>query len=157
MAKHKNASHDAAHDGHRPNVKLYIAVFAALMVLTGVTVGISMFHLPRPQAIALGLTVAALKAGLVGALFMHLWGEKKLIHKLLYVTVALAVLFLLPMTDFLLLRSRQLHPMPVADQHPDEGAGHEERVTETVKLLPPAEAPKPAPGAKPETAKGRKK
>ena len=110
-------------DKHRPNVKLYIGVFAALMVLTCVTVVISKFHLPRPQAIALGLFVASVKAALVGALFMHLWGENKLIHKFLYVTIACAAILVLPMIDFVLLSPRQQHRVAVADQHPDEDAG----------------------------------
>ena len=63
MSTHKDDSHDA----HRPNVGLYVKVFGALMVLTLVTVVISKFHLPRPQAIGLGLFVAAIKATLVGA------------------------------------------------------------------------------------------
>lgn len=151
MAKHKNASHAAAHDDHRPNVKLYLSVFAALMILTCVTVVISKFHLPRPQAIALGLFVAAIKASLVGAIFMHLWDENKLIHTLLYVTVACGAILVLPMIDFALTAPRILNHAAVADQHPDESSGHEERVTETVKLAPLAETPKPV------KAKGKKK
>ncbi|MFI5347596.1 MAG: cytochrome C oxidase subunit IV family protein [Elusimicrobiota bacterium] len=159
MSKNKNASHAAAHDDHRPNVKVYLAVFGALMALTLITVVISKFHLPRPQAIALGLFVALIKASLVGAIFMHLWGENKLVHKLLYVCAAGGALMIIPMIDFVLLSPRILNHAAVADQHPDEGAGHQESVTETVRLTPaiPLETPKAAPGAKPATAKGRKK
>jgi len=158
MSKNKAGKHDAHHDDHRPDVKLYLGVFAALMVLTCVTVLISKFHLPRPQAIALGLFVALIKASLVGAIFMHLWGEKKMIHKFLYVTVACAAILVLPMIDFVLTRSRVIEHADVAAQHPDEGAGHEESVTETVKLEPAAApAPKPAETAKPAKAKGKKK
>lgn len=121
MSKHKKNAE--SHDPHRPNVKLYIGVFAALMVLTCVTVLISKFHLPRPQAIALGLFVALIKASLVGALFMHLWGEAKLIHRFLYVVSAFAVLFIVPIIDFALTSSRALDHANVAQQHPDEGAG----------------------------------
>ena len=78
MSKKEKAS--AHGDEHRPNVKVYIGVFAALMICTLLTVVVSKFHLPRPQAIALGLAIALFKASLVGALFMHLWGEGKLIH-----------------------------------------------------------------------------
>lgn len=125
MAKNNHAPHAAAHsahDGHRPNVKLYLGVFAALMILTGVTVLISKFHLPRPQAIALGLFVAAIKASLVGAIFMHLWGEKKLVHTFLYVTVACAIILIIPMIDFVLTAPHVLNHAPVASQHPAEGA-----------------------------------
>ena len=61
------------------HVKSYLLVFVALLCLTLVTVGISYLHLQRPQAIALGLTVAAVKASLVAAVFMHLLTEKKVI------------------------------------------------------------------------------
>ncbi|MDE2141766.1 MAG: cytochrome C oxidase subunit IV family protein [Elusimicrobia bacterium] len=121
MSKNKN-SHSAAHDDHRPNVKLYIGVFAALLALTGLTVFISTFHLPRPQAIALGLLVAAVKGTLVAAIFMHLWGENKLIFKVLLVTIAAAFMMIMPMIDFHLLSSRISEHANIAAQHPDEGA-----------------------------------
>ena len=38
-------------EAHHPNVKLYIAVFAALMILTVVTVLVSYWHLPPAAAI----------------------------------------------------------------------------------------------------------
>lgn len=118
MSKNKNAHHD----DHRPNVGLYVKVFAALMVLTVVTVAISKLHMPRPQAIALGLFVASIKATLVGALFMHLWGEKKLIHKFLYVTVACAAILILPLIDCALIVRQVTERVSVGEQHP---GGHE--------------------------------
>jgi cytochrome c oxidase subunit 4 len=125
MADKKEAhahAHDVIHaDEHRPDVKLYLGVFAALMVLTALTVFVSKFHLPRPQAIALGLLIACTKASLVGAVFMHLWGEKKLIHKFLYVAGFFALILIIPMIDYVLLRPRLLNHADVAAQHPDEG------------------------------------
>jgi len=114
MGKNK----DASHDEHRPNVALYLKVFGALMVLTFVTVAISKVHLPRPQAIALGVFVALVKASLVGAIFMHLWGEAKLIHKMLWVTVACGAILVVNIIDFSLLAGKVTSPMAVADQHP---------------------------------------
>lgn len=128
MAKNK----DAAHDEHRPDVGLYIKVFGALMVLTLITVLISKFHLPRPQAIALGLFVASIKAALVGAIFMHLWGENKVVHNMLYITLVGAAILVIPMIDFALLSHKIIDHADVASQHPHEG-GHE-TVTETIKL-----------------------
>ncbi len=121
---------DASHDEHRPNVGLYVKVFAALMVLTMITVVISKFHLPRPQAIGLGLFVAVIKAGLVGALFMHLWGENKLIHKAVLITVGGAAILLLPLIDCVMISHRITSPPDVVSQHPHEGAhaaAHEEK------------------------------
>ena len=123
MAKNKNAQKPAAHDEHAPNVGLYLKVFGALMVLTLITVAISKVHLPRPQAIALGVFVACVKASLVAAVFMHLWGENKLIHKLLWLTVAGAAILVIPMIDSALVSKLITMPVSVAEQHP---AGHGE-------------------------------
>jgi caa(3)-type oxidase subunit IV len=140
-AQHESHEAHGGHDDHRPDVGLYLKVFGALMVLTAVTVIISKFHLPRPQAIALGLLVAGTKAALVGAIFMHLWGEKKLIHKFLWVTVGCGAILVIGIVDSHLTAERRLERAPVADQHPDEG-GEKASISETV-TLPPAEA-KPA-------------
>ena len=134
---------DAKHDEHRPDVAKYVKVFGALMVLTLITVVISKFHLPRPQAIALGLFVASIKAALVCGIFMHLWGESKIIHKALYITIACAGILVLPMIDFTMITHKMTSPMDVASQHPHEGAEAEhERATEPVKVEVPAAAPK---------------
>lgn len=149
MSKKNKSAHDApaAHDDHRPNVGLYVKVFGALMVLTLVTVGISTLRLPRPEAIALGLLVALIKASLVAAIFMHLWGEAKLIHKFLYVTVACGCIMIIPIIDFALVAPRYEHPVAVAAQHPDEEGGHVETVTTTIEL-PPAKTVKPSSSVK---------
>ncbi len=143
MAKNNNN-----HDEHRPDVGMYVKVFGALMVLTLVTVAISKVHLPRPQAIGLGLFVACIKASLVGALFMHLWGENKLIHNALYITVACGAIMILPMIDLAMVAHRITSPADVASQHPHEGGeeGHANSVTETIEL--PASAAAPAAAAK---------
>ena len=148
MSKNKNAS--AHHDDHRPNVKLYVGVFAALMACTLLTVVVSKLHLPRPQAIALGLAIALVKAGLVGAIFMHLWGEKKLIHKFLYVTAFFAAIMVIPMIDFILLSPRMLAHNDVAAQHPDEGG-------ERAAAEAPPATPLPAPASSPKKAAKAKK
>lgn len=146
MAKHNAAhAHDVVHADHeRPNVKLYVGIFAALMVLTGLTVFVSKFHLPRPQAIALGLLIACTKASLVGAVFMHLWGEKKMIHRFLYTAGFFGVLMLIPITDFVLTRHLELDHANVAAQHPDEG-----KTEGSTEAKPSEAAPAPAPAAKP--------
>lgn len=95
------------------SVKPYLVVFGALAVLTVVTVGISYLHLPRGLAIVLAVAVALLKAGLVGAYFMHLKGEKMLILGLVFVTLALMVmLVMLPIFDFHHLTPQLIHPAP---------------------------------------------
>jgi hypothetical protein len=105
------------------------------MILTLVTVAISKVHLPRPQAIALGLFVASIKASLVGAIFMHLWGEKKLILNFLLITVACGIMMIIPLIDFHLILPKVTQRMSVADQHPEESS-HHESIHSTV-VLPP--------------------
>ena len=79
------------------HVRVYIMVFAALMVLTIVTVAISRFHLPVPLAVTVALIVAVIKGSLVACYFMHLVSEKKLIYAVLALTVVFfAALIALP-------------------------------------------------------------
>jgi len=90
--------------GHQHVVKSYLLVFAALAVLTCVTVAVSYLHLPVVRAVIVGLAIAVFKAGLVAAYFMHLKGEKMLIYGVLGVTaVFLAFLIAIPIVDTLLL------------------------------------------------------
>lgn len=97
---------------HHPNVKLYLAVFGALMVLTVVTVLVSYWHLPPAAAITVGLAIATFKAALVAAFFMHLKGERAIIYGLLGVTAfCLFLLFALPLTDSTLTAPRRF-PAP---------------------------------------------
>src|SRR6187455_1875440 len=85
------ADHAADIDKH---VKVYITVFAALMVLTIVTVAISRLHLSTPIAVSVALLVAIVKGSLVACYFMHLISEKKLIYAVLALTVAFFVVLL---------------------------------------------------------------
>jgi cytochrome c oxidase subunit IV len=75
-------------------VKVYITVFVALMVLTIVTVAISRLHLSVPIAVTVALLVAIIKGSLVACYFMHLISEKKLIYAVLGLTVVFFVALL---------------------------------------------------------------
>ena len=75
-----------AHDIDK-EVKTYLLVFAALLVLTAVTVLISRFHFPSSIAIPLALIVALIKGSLVVGFFMHLISEKQLIYGILFFVV----------------------------------------------------------------------
>ena len=79
-------SHEVDIDHH---VKVYMRVFAALAVLTVITVAVAYIDLSVTGAIALALFIATIKASLVACYFMHLISEKKLI----YAVMALTVLF----------------------------------------------------------------
>ncbi len=75
----------------RKHVRVYMIVFGSLAVLTVVTVAVGYIHLPIYQALVVALTIAIIKGSLVAMYFMHLISEKKVI----YVTLALTVAFLL--------------------------------------------------------------
>ncbi len=96
-----------AHDHDSPEaVKKYVracmVVFASLMVLTIVTVAVSYLHLSTPLAITVALIVAATKASLVAAYFMHLLNEVKLIFWVLILSAAffVALMFLPSATTY---------------------------------------------------------
>ena len=76
-------------------VKTYIRVFAALGILTVLTVGVSYFHMPLTLAIVVALSIACVKASLVAAFFMHLKAEKKLIYAILILAAAFFFVLLL--------------------------------------------------------------
>lgn len=80
--------HDHAHDIDR-QVRVYMIVFGALLVLTAVTVAASYLDLHTEAAITLALAIAGIKGTLVACYFMHLIDEKKLV----YAVMALTVLF----------------------------------------------------------------
>ena len=89
------------HEGHVDHaadidrtVRVYITVFAALLVLTIVTVAVSRYHLPVHEAVTIALVVATIKGSLVACYFMHLISEKKLIYAVLALTAAFFVVLL---------------------------------------------------------------
>ncbi len=75
----------------KQHVKVYVMVFAALAVLTIVTVAISYLRLPTGYAIAIAMVVATVKASLVALYFMHLISEEKVILWLLLLCAAFLV------------------------------------------------------------------
>ena len=87
----------------RKHVRVYVLVFAALAVLTVVTVGVSYLRIESVAAtVLIALFIASIKGGLVAGYFMHLVSEKQIIYWVLALTVAFfAVLMLLPsITEF---------------------------------------------------------
>ncbi|MDQ6861142.1 MAG: cytochrome C oxidase subunit IV family protein [Verrucomicrobiota bacterium] len=76
-------AHDVSH-----HVRKYLMVGALLIAFTALTVFLSYIDFgSRKLNIAIGMLVATFKAGLVGAIFMHLSSEKKLIYRILLFTV----------------------------------------------------------------------
>ena len=76
------------------NVRKYLIVFAALLVLTVLTVAVSRLPVPPMIAITLGLAIAAAKASLVALFFMHLIHERGVVVlTLVFTAVFCAALF----------------------------------------------------------------
>jgi cytochrome c oxidase subunit 4 len=84
---------------HALPLRVYVAVYAALLVLTGVTVGVSLLDLGRP-AIYVAMAVAVVKAGLVVGYFMHLKFDVRF-NALVFLSALLflAIFFVLTMID----------------------------------------------------------
>jgi caa(3)-type oxidase subunit IV len=108
MSDH-SATHAAGHDDHGgdhhdhdwgKHLRLYWIIFGILMFGTCLTVAaayMDFFDLgSRPANITLGLLIASCKASCVGAIFMHMKGEKHLVYKFLAFTAFffLAMVFL---------------------------------------------------------------
>jgi cytochrome c oxidase subunit IV len=86
---------------HIVQPKAYYTVFAILMVLTVTTVGVALIDLGPFNTIA-ALLIAAVKATLVIAIFMHVRYSKKIIPLILLGALLwLGILIALTMTDFL--------------------------------------------------------
>jgi len=77
----------------RKEVKKYLIVFVALLILTVVTVTASNFQFGVTLGIIVALIIASVKGYLVACNFMHLTSEKKLV----YFVLMLAVIFLMAM------------------------------------------------------------
>jgi len=77
---------ESAHD-IKKEVKRYFLVFAALLILSALTVGVSYIHFGVVLAVAIALIIATVKGSLVASYFMHLSHERKLIYGVLILTV----------------------------------------------------------------------
>ena len=88
-----DVTQEHAHHGHTPEeirkeMRVYLIIFGALAVLTGLTVwacyGLKM---EAHKAILIALLIAGTKGFLVAGFFMHLLNERKLIYGVLILTV----------------------------------------------------------------------
>jgi len=80
------AGHSDSHD-IQSHLKVYWAVFAALLIGTLLTVGMYFVHFQSVAlTVGIALFIASIKAFLVAGFFMHLLSEKKTIYSMLAVT-----------------------------------------------------------------------
>ncbi len=80
--------------GAKKHARVYIVVFAALIVLTVVTVAASGVKAGVVLSIAIALVIAGVKGFLVAGYFMHLMKAKRTIHGLLLMTAAFAAVMM---------------------------------------------------------------
>jgi caa(3)-type oxidase subunit IV len=66
--------------GHTSHRAKYLKVFAALVVLTGLELGVVYAGLPKSTLIALLIGLALAKAGAVALWFMHLADERRVLR-----------------------------------------------------------------------------
>jgi len=85
---------DASPEAIKQQVRLYLKVFAALMVLTCVTVAVSYIHFSVALGIFVALAIASLKGGMVAGFFMHLSHEKPIIYWILIMTFLFFVILM---------------------------------------------------------------
>ena len=86
-----------SHEEIKKHVKVYLAVFIALALLTVVTVFISYLRLPLAIGVVTALLIASVKGSLVAGFFMHLVSEKRIIFSILILAaIFFLVLLILP-------------------------------------------------------------
>jgi len=78
-------------------LKMYFAVFFALLVGTGLTVYAATLDLGRYNAVV-ALGIASIKATLVALFFMHVWHASEKLTKLVVIAALFFLLLLLGLT-----------------------------------------------------------
>ncbi len=64
---------------HHHSLKPYVFVLAGLLILTWVTYGAALIHMPHPWADIVAFAIAVTKASLVVLFFMHVKGATSMI------------------------------------------------------------------------------
>ncbi len=125
MADHHTHSHAPSELEHH-GAGAYYLVWAALLVLTGLTWWTGQMHLPN-FGLLLALIIATTKATLVVLFFMHLWEQKGVNRITFAVTVSFVILMLLGIFGDVTTRWSGALPgkEPPASELPTQhGAGH---------------------------------
>jgi len=86
---------------HIVPVRIYLIIFLALLIGTGLTVWAGLRDFPGPMNVIIALTIACIKATLVVLYFMHLRYSSKLVWVILASAIFwLAILFALTFSDY---------------------------------------------------------
>jgi caa(3)-type oxidase subunit IV len=105
----------------RKTIRLYIAIGAALLIFTGLTVGANRLHLAVPAAITVAILIATMKGSMVASVFMHLSHERRWI----YGSLLLTVIFFIVLMSVPLFTTLDNIGTPVKAVHAAGSAGHE--------------------------------
>ena len=105
-------AHDSKHEDH--GMGRYIAVFAALLVLTGVTVWTGEMDFGGWNII-IAMVVATIKASLVVLFFMHLWDEGPINRLIFVVSILFAIVLILFVFGDLMFRIPGLLPRSIQE------------------------------------------
>ena len=98
----------------------YYLIFAVLVILTGITVGVAFLDIHNEIAkVLLALTIASIKASAVAFFFMHLKFEGKLIYLILVVPLLLCVLLVCALIPDIVYNTPfdRMTPLPGASGH----------------------------------------
>jgi cytochrome c oxidase subunit 4 len=76
----KASAHGEHHDeiAHPMSIKALVTVWGILMVFTVLTVTLAQQGLGSQTSFVVAMVIATIKAGLVMAVFMHLWWDKRM-------------------------------------------------------------------------------
>ncbi|MGY8783178.1 MAG: cytochrome C oxidase subunit IV family protein [Fidelibacterota bacterium] len=89
-----------SHKSVEEQVKIYLNVFGALLVLTGVTVAVSYLDVSFIEAFFIAIVIATIKGSLVLGFFMHLISERQAVIWILISTfIAFLILMFLPLVS----------------------------------------------------------
>ena len=86
---------------HVVSIRVYVTIFAALLVGTALTVWAGLQDFPGPLNVVIALTIACVKATLVVLYFMHVRYGAKLIWVIIGAALFwMAILFALTFSDY---------------------------------------------------------
>jgi len=94
MSQSSSSSSSSSELGPAPSVAATLTCLLALLALTALTTGLAFVELGAGWQLSTALTIAALKAGLVAAVFMHLARAPRLTRTFALVGVAWLLLLL---------------------------------------------------------------
>lgn len=88
-----NPALDQGHDHHIVPTRVFLQVWVALLVLTALTVGASVYY-PGKVGILVAMVVTPVKAALILMYFMHLKYERKVFVIMFLTAMAIFAVFL---------------------------------------------------------------